>query len=99
VSIVRIEVKKLTDKEVVIRLLNEDHTLGNLIAKMALKHPHVKMAAYVIEHPLEGSPTVRIITDGEVRAIDVLKEVIKESENISSKILDLLNNIFSGKEL
>ena len=93
----RIEVKKLTDKEVVIRLLNEDHTLGNLIAKMALKHPHVKMAAYVIEHPLEGSPTVRIITDGEVRAIDVLKEVIKESENISSKILDLLNNIFSGK--
>ncbi len=95
----RIEVKKLTDKEVVIRLLNEDHTLGNLIAKMALKHPHVKMAAYVIEHPLEGSPTVRIITDGEVRAIDVLKEVIKESENISSKILDLLNNIFSGKEL
>jgi len=96
---VRIEVKKLTDKEVVIRLLNEDHTLGNLIAKMALKHPHVKMAAYVIEHPLEGSPTVRIITDGEVRAIDVLKEVIKESENISSKILDLLNNIFSGKEL
>ncbi|MCD6278333.1 MAG: DNA-directed RNA polymerase subunit L [Desulfurococcales archaeon] len=94
---VKIELRKLTDREVVIRLLNEDHTLGNLIAKMALKHPHVKMAAYVIEHPLEGSPTVRIITDGEVRAIDVLKDVIRESKDISSKILDVLNTMFSGK--
>lgn len=93
----KIELRKLTDREVVIRLLNEDHTLGNLIAKMALKHPHVKMAAYVIEHPLEGSPTVRIITDGEVRAIDVLKDVIRESKDISSKILDVLNTMFSGK--
>jgi len=96
---VRIEVKKITDKELVIKLINEDHTLGNLIAKMALKHPHVKMAAYVIEHPLEGSPTVRIITDGEVKALDVLKDVIKESKTISSKILELLSNIFSGKEV
>ncbi|MCD6083937.1 MAG: DNA-directed RNA polymerase subunit L [Desulfurococcales archaeon] len=94
---VKIELRKLTDREVVIRLLNEDHTLGNLIAKMALKHPHVKMAAYVIEHPLEGSPTVRIITDGEVRAIDVLKDVIRESKDISSKILDILNTMFSGR--
>lgn len=93
----KIELRKLTDREVVIRLLNEDHTLGNLIAKMALKHPHVKMAAYVIEHPLEGSPTVRIITDGEVRAIDVLKDVIRESKDISSKILDILNTMFSGR--
>jgi len=97
VLIVKIELRKLTDREVVIRLLNEDHTLGNLIAKMALKHPHVKMAAYVIEHPLEGSPTVRIITDGEVRAIDVLKDVIRESKDISSKILDILNTMFSGR--
>jgi len=94
---VKIEVKKLTDRELVIKLIDEDHTLGNLIAKMALKHPHVKMAAYVIEHPLEGSPTIRIITDGEVRALDVLKDVIRESKTISSKLLELLNGIFSGK--
>ncbi len=93
----KIEVKKLTDRELVIKLIDEDHTLGNLIAKMALKHPHVKMAAYVIEHPLEGSPTIRIITDGEVRALDVLKDVIRESKTISSKLLELLNGIFSGK--
>ena len=95
----KIEVKKFTDKELVIKLINEDHTLGNLIAKMALKHPHVKMAAYIIEHPLEGSPTVRIITDGKVKALDVLKDVIKESKAISNKILELLSNIFSGKEV
>jgi len=95
--VMKVEIKKLTDKELVIKLLNEDHTLGNLIAKMALRHPHVKMAAYVIEHPLEGSPTIRLVTDGSVKPLDVLKEVISESREISTRILNLLNSIFSGK--
>jgi len=75
----RVEVKKLTDKEVVLKLHGEDHTLGNLVAKLALRHPNVTMAAYQIEHPLEGSPVIRIVTDGRRKALDVLKDVLKDA--------------------
>ena len=75
----RVEVKKLTDKEIVLKLHGEDHTLGNLVAKLALRHPNVTMAAYQIEHPLEGSPVIRIVTDGSKDALEVLKDVLREA--------------------
>ncbi|PUA32232.1 MAG: hypothetical protein B7O98_06065 [Zestosphaera tikiterensis] len=81
-----IEVKKYTDRELVLKLKGEDHTLGNLLAKHALSHPHVKLAAYVVEHPLEGSPTLRIVTDGQVDPVSILKEVVK---NVKEMINDL----------
>jgi len=91
----RVEVKKLTDKEIVLKLHGEDHTLGNLVAKLALRHPNVTMAAYQIEHPLEGSPVIRIVTDGKKSALEVLKEVLKEGigyvdaliQEIESKVM------------
>jgi len=83
---VEIEVKKYTDRELVLKLKGEDHTLGNLLAKHALSHPHVKLAAYVVEHPLEGSPTLRIVTDGQVDPVSILKEVVK---NVKEMINDL----------
>ncbi len=75
----RVEVRKLTDKEIVLKLHGEDHTLGNLVAKLALRHPNVTMAAYQIEHPLEGSPIIRIVTDGSKDALEVLREVLREA--------------------
>lgn len=75
----RVEVRKLTNKEVVLKIHGEDHTLGNLVAKLALRHPNVTMAAYQVEHPLEGSPVIRIVTDGNRDALEVLKDVLKEA--------------------
>ena len=90
-----IEVRKKTDRELVIKLKGEDHTLGNLIAKEALKHPHVRLAAYAIEHPLEGSPVIRIVTDGELCATEALKDVInsliKESNDLLKALREGLN--------
>lgn len=88
----RVEVRKITNKELVIKLVGEDHTLGNLIAKQALNHPNVRLAAYTIEHPLEGSPIIRIVTDGEVHPLDVLKDVIKTSKELASELLEVLTN-------
>ncbi len=92
----KIELRKLTSKELVIKLIGEDHTLGNLIAKEALKHPHIKLAAYAIEHPLEGSPVVRLVTDGEAEALDVFKEVVLSLKAGASALLEALE---SSKEL
>jgi len=94
----RTEVKKLTSKELVIKLVGEDHTLGNLIAKHALNHPHVRLAAYTIEHPLEGSPTIRIVTDGEVHPLEVFKEVIKDTRGILEELLKTLNTSLGIEE-
>jgi len=80
-------IRKRTDKELVIKLVGEDHTIGNLIAKMALNHPNVRLAAYTIEHPLEGSPVIRIVTDGTVDPGQVLKEVVVRSKAITEELL------------
>ncbi|RLG79800.1 MAG: DNA-directed RNA polymerase subunit L [Thermoprotei archaeon] len=87
-----VELRKLARNEVVIRLAGEDHTLGNLIAKMALRHPNVKMAAYTIEHPLNGSPVIRIITDGRKDSIVVLREVLSEARSLSLQLLKVLES-------
>ena len=94
----RIEIKKATFKELVIKLTGEDHTLGNLIAKEALKHPHVKLAAYAIEHPLEGSPVIRIVTDGDVSSAEVLKEILKSLKTEANKLLKILIDLLGVKE-
>ncbi len=96
-SEVEVELKKYTEKELVLKLKGEDHTLGNLLAKHALSHPHVKLAAYVIEHPLEGSPTIRIVTDGQVNPITVLKEVIKDIKETIEKLTVEINNALGEK--
>jgi len=89
---VEVELRKLARNEVVIRLAGEDHTLGNLIAKMALRHPNVKMAAYTIEHPLNGGPVIRIITDGRKDSIVVLREVLSEARSLSLQLLKVLES-------
>ena len=93
-----IEVRKATFKELVIKLVGEDHTLGNLIAKEALKHPHVKLAAYAIEHPLEGSPIIRIVTDGNVGSIEVFKDILNSLKSEANELLKALTASLGVKE-
>jgi len=93
-----IEVRKATFKELVIKLVGEDHTLGNLVAKEALKHPHVKLAAYAIEHPLEGSPIIRIVTDGEVSSTEVFKDILNSLKSEANELLKTLTASLGVKE-
>lgn len=87
-----LEIRKKTDRELVFKIKGEDHTLGNLIAKMALRHPNVELAAYIIEHPLDGSPVVRIITDGTKDPIEVLIDVLENSKRISLELLSIVKD-------
>ena len=80
-----------TDKELLIEMRGEDHTLGNLIAKEALKHPEVTYAAYRIPHPLqdklelyisvkEGSDPIKVLEDICNRIKEYLEEFRREVE-------------------
>ena len=83
----KMRVIKKTDKEVEVEIEGEDHTLGNLIAKMALKHPNVTMAFYTLEHPLIGKLRIRVVTDGRKNVGEVLNEVL---EDIKEKVNELI---------
>ena len=91
-------IRKHTDKELVIKLVGEDHTIGNLIAKMALNHPNVRLAAYTVEHPLEGSPVIRIVTDGTIDPSHVLKEIVVKSKAITEELLKTLKETLGVEE-
>ncbi len=83
----KLEIKKVDDKELIIKVFGETHTLGNLLAKSALRHPNVKLAAYSIEHPLEEAFVLRIVTDGSKPASEVLMEVVEGLVKLSDEIV------------
>ncbi|MGB9827818.1 MAG: DNA-directed RNA polymerase subunit L, partial [Thermosphaera sp.] len=47
-----IEVLAKTSNHLAIKIKGEDHTLGNLLMKEALRHPKVAYASYRVPHPL-----------------------------------------------
>ncbi len=72
-GVVRVVEKKTDFLKVV--LVGEDHTVANLLAKYAIRHPDVAYAAYNIEHPLISDPVLVIRTKGR-DPVEVLREVI-----------------------
>lgn len=81
-----VKIRKYADKELVLEIEGEDHTLANLLAKSALSNPHTKLATYVIEHPLVGTPVLRIVTDG-TDPLQVLKEVVSSTRREAEQVL------------
>ncbi len=65
-----------TDRELVLEITGEDHTLGNMLMKEALRHPAVEYAAYRIPHPLRDVMEFVLITKEGVNPSAVLVEVI-----------------------
>ena len=69
---------------------NEDHTLGNLLAKKLEKHPTVEFAAYSRPHPLEN----RIIIDWRVPDSKNPDKVWKETcDNLLEDLDSLLKSL------
>lgn len=84
-----IKVEKLSGNVLELVVTGEDHTLGNLIAKTALTHPNVHMAAYTIDHPLVTSFRLTIVTDGSRSPIEVLKEIIDGLIELTNRLISV----------
>lgn len=93
---VKFAVVRETEREVVLEFVGEDHTIGNLITKMALRKEHVVYATYRIEHPLKPKMLVEIRTDGSVRARDVLKSVLEDVVSLSDRLKSQLQREFQN---
>ncbi|MEO3993318.1 MAG: DNA-directed RNA polymerase subunit L [Desulfurococcaceae archaeon TW002] len=91
------KIRRYADKELVLEIEGEDHTLANLLAKSALSNPHTKLATYVIEHPLIGTPILRIVTDG-TDPLQVLKEVVSSAREDTEQVLKVVSKALGVEE-
>ncbi len=89
-----VEVKRVTDNEIIIVIEGEDDTIGNLIAKSAVQHPNVVYATYRIPHPLERKVEIIISvdknTDLGITISEIIQNIKKQLEEFKEKIDEAL---------
>ncbi|GAA5997915.1 DNA-directed RNA polymerases I and III subunit RPAC2 [Rhodotorula paludigena] len=72
-------------------ILEEDHTLGNLLRWMLMKNPAVEFCGYSAPHPSEAKIHLRVqMYDGK-SAIAALHEALDNVEAMAGVILDQYN--------
>ncbi len=76
-----LRVSRQAENEIVIEITGEDDTLGNLIAKEAMKHPKVVYASYRIPHPLQNRLEIVITVEKGVDIGEVLSEIVTNIKN------------------
>jgi len=91
---VDVEVKRVSDNEIIIVIEGEDDTIGNLIAKSAVQHPNVVYATYRIPHPLERKVEIIISVDKNADLGATVSEIINsiksQLEEFKKKIDEVL---------
>lgn len=87
-----------TENDIELELLNEDHSLCNVLKDILLEKDGVLMASYAIDHPVLDPETGRYISNPKliiktsegVNAEEVLKEVLKEVIGLCNQVLENL---------
>lgn len=84
----QLELLKKEENSRLIRIIDEDHTISNLLRVELHEDENVTAAAYTIEHPLIGNPKFHVKTKGKSperaleaaagRAVEKLDEVKKQ---------------------
>mmetsp|Transcript_16328 Transcript_16328/g.25360 ORF Transcript_16328/g.25360 Transcript_16328/m.25360 type:complete len:102 (-) Transcript_16328:4318-4623(-) len=61
-----------------IKVEQEDHTLGNLVFLKLLEMESIMFCGYCKTHPLESNIIIKILTDGSLSPIKVLDNCLKD---------------------
>ena len=77
---------KLSEYEGMIQINNEDHTLGNLIARGMQQHENIKFAGYNLPHPLTKKVIFHYHIKENTNIKNILKDVVDYYSNIFDKI-------------
>ena len=89
------EIKALeeSNKAIVFEIKGEGHTLCNALKKELWENKHVKVATYVVKHPLIGIPEMTVETDGEVKPrkalMDAAEKVIDQTDKFQKEFKKL----------
>lgn len=90
VKVLEIRVVKYSGRELLLEVEGEDHTLGNIVVKEAIKHSLVEYASYRVPHPLKNTIQITIVVKEGVDAIQVLKEVADSLKHQLSELRKII---------
>ncbi|KAI0064402.1 RBP11-like subunits of RNA polymerase [Artomyces pyxidatus] len=82
-----------------IKILKQDHTLGNMIRAQLLAMPQVLFAGYKVPHPLHPYFLVKIQTDGTVTPAAVLEQACTKLIGTLSSLEAKFKREFSFKDV
>jgi len=86
--------KKFTNEnQGIITLKNEDHTLGNLIARGLQDHKNIEFAGYKLEHLLIRDLIIEYVTDGGKGINEILNDVVLYYQKIFKDLEKKLDNL------
>ncbi|KAF9073105.1 DNA-directed RNA polymerase [Rhodocollybia butyracea] len=81
-----------------IKILKQDHTLGNMLRAQLLTMPQVLFAGYKVPHPLHPYFILKIQTDGTITPDLVLSEACNQLIGTLSTLESKFKREFSFKE-
>jgi len=87
-----VSARKVSDRELVIVIKGEGHTLGNLVAKACINNPHIDFATYRTPHPLMDLVEITIVSKDDYPVERALKEVIDELKAQLSALSKLIED-------
>ncbi len=93
----RIVVRRREKSLLEIELPGEDHSLPNLIVRLALERPEVEYASYSIDHPLVGAPRIVIRTSSDKDPLEVLREILEEIRSVAKEFREQLEEQLGGE--
>jgi DNA-directed RNA polymerase subunit L len=79
----KVKVIEENKNKLVLQVKGEGHAFCNALKKELWNDKHVKIAAYKIEHPLVGVPTMIVETDGKETPKKALSEAAKRLSKVS----------------
>jgi DNA-directed RNA polymerase subunit L len=89
-----LELLNKDERSMTVKIVDEDHTLCNIIRKVLHEDKHVVVASYSIEHPLLEHPKFHVkVKKGKSpkRALmDAAEQVIEDCDELRKKLLKAL---------
>eukprot|EP00812_Abedinium_dasypus_P010940 NODE_4528_length_665_cov_274.057377.p2 GENE.NODE_4528_length_665_cov_274.057377~~NODE_4528_length_665_cov_274.057377.p2 ORF type:complete len:114 (-),score=34.46 NODE_4528_length_665_cov_274.057377:157-498(-) len=79
-------VQPLDPSNVTYQFKGEDHTLGNALRYMLMKHPNIEFAGYTVPHPSEPSMNVRVQTHSSATADETMIEALDNIINVCDHV-------------
>ena len=81
------EVQVTSDASKTFCIGNEDHTLGNSLRHVLMQDEHVTFCGYSMPHPSEPKLHLRVQTNGEKGATEVLEKGLETLASVCDHII------------
>ncbi|KAF8721830.1 hypothetical protein AX14_010140 [Amanita brunnescens Koide BX004] len=82
-----------------IKVVKQDHTLGNMLRAQLLSMPQVLFAGYKVPHPLQPYFLIKVQTDGTITPQAILEQACNKLIGLMSQLETKFKREFSFKDV